>query len=293
VPGLGSPTALNGTIYTPFSPERNNNARLDLIYRGSSRTSVSFFGGYSQLKFIGEPATTAPLLDTSGYTAGMQYTYRLSSHATLGLLYTFQVYQYQDAMQVGSSPRTAVHSGIVSLAWKATPGLSLQVFGGPQYLPAHQIVSDEPTGSVPATTNAPGLWSWTAGGSVSKSTEKTTFQLAAGRAVTDGGGLLTTITSKYATLAVNRRLIRRWTAGCTVTGSQGNTLDYGFGTGKINSLSGTAGLEHAFRQSFTTRLSYTYTRQYSTGSVPFGSNLNHGIVSLTISYQLPKVPLGR
>src|SRR5215472_7868411 len=58
VPGLGSPTALNGTIYTPFSPERNNNARLDLIYRGSSRTSVSFFGGYSQLKFTGEPATS-------------------------------------------------------------------------------------------------------------------------------------------------------------------------------------------------------------------------------------------
>ncbi|HXJ93355.1 MAG TPA: hypothetical protein VMT20_10805 [Terriglobia bacterium] len=293
VPGLGSPTALNGTIYTPFSPERNNNARLDLIYRGSSRTSVSFFGGYSQLKFTGEPATTASLLDTLGYTGGMQYTYRLSGHATLGLLYTFQVYQYQGSVPVGSSPRTAVHSGIVSLAWKATPSVSLQVFGGPQYLPAHQLVTAESTGSAPANTNAPGLWSWTAGGSVSKSTEKTSLQLAAGRAVTDGGGLLATLTSAYATLGLNRRLIRRWSGSCAVTGSQGNTLDYGFGTGKINSLSGTAGLEHAFRESFTTRLSYTYTRQYATGSVPYGSNLNHSIVSLTISYQLPKIPLGR
>jgi hypothetical protein len=293
VPGLGSPTALNGTIYTPLAAQRSNDSRLDIIYRRSSRTSVSFFGGYSQRTLTNQPSSVQSLLDTVGTTGGLLYSYRLSDHATFGMLYTLQILQYQGDVPAGSAPRTVTHSAIGSLTWKATPSVSLQVFGGPQYLPAHQLVADQSTGSAPANTSAPGLWSWAAGGSLAKTTEKTTFQLAGGRALTDGGGLLTTVSNIYATFGVNRRLVRRWSAGCNATGSESTTLNYGLGTGKLNSLSGTVALDHPLSEQLDARLSYTFTRQYSTGMVPFGADLNHSIVSLTISYRLRQIPLGR
>ena len=296
VPGLGGPTALNANIYSPLAAQRSNNSRADLIYRRSSRTSVSFFGGYNKRTISDQPTGVESLLNTVGYASGLQYSYRLSDHATFGTLYTFQVLQYFGNVPVGYPSRTVTHSAIFSLAWKATPSVSLQVFGGPQYLPPHQLVTDPSTGSAPANTKAPGLWSWAAGGSLAKTTEKTTFQLAGGRAVSDGGGLVTTVTNTYATLGVNRRLIRRWSASWNATGSENTTLDYGFGTGKINSLSATAGLDHPLTEQLDARLSYTFTRQYSTGVVPFGAGLNsfnNSIVSLTISYRLPKIPLGR
>jgi hypothetical protein len=137
------------------------------------------------------------------------------------------------------------------------------------------------------------LWPWTAGGSLAKTTEKTGLQFSGGRAVTDGGGLLTTLTSTYATLGLNRRLIRRWSASCSVTGSKGTTLDYGLGTGKIKSLISTVGFDHPLSEQLDGRLSYTFTRQYAAGDVPHGTDLNHSVVSLTIVYQLRKIPLGR
>ena len=295
VPGLGGPTTLNSNIYSPLAAQRSNNSRADLTYRRSSRTSVSFFGGYDKRTISKQPSSVESLLDTVGYAGGFQYSYRLSNHATLGALYTFQDLQYLGNVPVGYPSRTITHSAFLSLGWKATPSVSLQVFGGPQYLPPNQLVTDQSTESAPVNTKTPGLWSWAAGGSLAKTTEKTTFQLAGGRAVTDGGGLLTTVTSTYASLGVNRRLIRRWSASWNATGSEGKTLNYGLGAGKINSLSASAGLDHPLTEQLDARLSYTFTRQYSTGVVPFGSdlNFNNSIVSLTISYQLKKIPLGR
>jgi hypothetical protein len=291
VPGLGSPTALNNNIYTPLAATRSNDSRLDLIYRQSSRTSVSFFGAYDQRSMSNLPAGVQSLLDTTEATGGLQYTYRLSNHTTFGTVYTFETLEYQGTVPLGSAPRVVTHSAILSLAWKATPSISLQVFAGPQYLPAQHVVA-APSGSTVASSAAAGLWSWAAGGALAKSTEKTTLQLAGGRAVTDGGGLLTTVTNTYATLSVNRRLIRRWSAGCNVMGSESKTLNHAL-SGKLESLNGTASLDHPISEQLDARLSYTLTHQNGTGLVPFGAGLNHSIVSLTLSYQLKKIPLGR
>ncbi len=296
VPGLGGPTALNTNIYSPLAAQRSNNSRADLTYRRSSRTSLSFFGGYSKRTISNQPSGVESLLDTVEYSSGMQYSYRLSDHTTFGTLYTFEALQYLGNLPVGYPSHTVTHSAMLSMAWKATPSVSLQVFGGPQYLPPHQLVAGQSAGSVPATTKTPGLWSWAVGGSLAKSTEKSTFQLSGGRAISDGGGLLTTVTSTYATVGVNRRLIRRWSASWSATGSESRTLNYGLGTGKIDSISATGGLDHPLTEELDARLSYTFTRQYSTGVVPFGASLNgfnNSIVSLTLSYQLPKIPLGR
>lgn len=293
VPGLGSPTALNNNIYTPLAAQRSNNSRLDLIYRQSSRTSVSFFGAYDQRSISNQPSGVASLLGTTEATGGMQYTYRLSNHTTFGSLYTFETFEYRGTVPVGSSPRAVTHSAIMSLAWKATPTVSLQLFGGPQYLPAQHVVAGESPGPVVANNIGPSHWSWTAGGSLAKTSEKTSLQLSAGRSVTDGGGLLTTVASTYAKLGLNRRLIRRWTAGCNVIGSESKTLNYGTAGGKLNGLDGTVSLDHPLSEQLDARLSYTFTRQYATGLVPFGADLNHSVVSLSISYQLRKIPVGR
>jgi hypothetical protein len=293
VPGLGPPTALNDNIYTPLAAERSNNSRIDLVHRRSSRTSVSFFGAYNQRTLTNQPSDVQSLLDTKELSSGMLYSYRLSSQTTFGMLYTFQNLQYPGTVPSGSPSRVIVHSGILSMAWKATPSLSLQVFGGPQYLPAQHVVADQSSGSAPSSSNGSGPWSWAAGGALNKASEKTALQLSAGRSVTDGGGLLTAATNTYATLGVNRRLFRRWSGGCNVTGSQSKTLNNGSAPGELKSLSGTVSLDHPLSEQLDARLSYTLTRQYSTGAVPFGSDLNHSIVSFTISYQLKKIPLGR
>jgi len=286
---------LNANIYSPLAEQRSNNSRADLMYRHSSRTSVTFFGAYDKRTMSNQPAGVEPLLETFGYMGGFQYTYRLSDHTTFGALYTYLALQYLGNVPVGSAPRTVTHSPILSLAWKATPSVSLQMFGGPQYLPSHQLVTEQSATSGPASSKAPALWSWAAGGSLARTTEKTTFQLTGGRAVSDGGGLLTTVTSTYATASVGHRLIRRWDASLTATGSKNATLDYGFGTGKISSLTASAGLNHPLTEQLDARISYTFTRQYSTGVVPYGSdlNFNSSLVSLTISYQLKKISLGR
>jgi hypothetical protein len=293
VPGLGPPTALTSNIYTPLAKERDNNSRLDLIYRGSSRTSVSFFGGYDQLTLTNQPSGVQSLLDTRSFTSGLQYAYRLSSHATFGMLYSFQVYEYQGVLPAGVAPRLVTHSSILSLGWQATPSVSLQVFGGPEYVPAQHPATGQASGPALPNTSSGAMWSWTAGGSLSKATEKTTLRLSGGRAVTDGGGFLGTVTNTYASVGVGRRLIRRWSANCNVTGSESRGLNYGFSGGKLTGLNGTVSLDHPLSEQLDARLSYTLTRQYASGSVPFGADLNHSVVSLTISYQLRKIPLGR
>ena len=292
VPGLGSPTALNNDIYMPLAAERANDSRLDLIYRRSSRTSLSLFGGYDQRSITNQPAGVGSLLDTTGVTGGMQYTYRLSNHATFGTVYTFETLKYEGGVPAGYAPRIDIHSAVFSLAWQATPSVSLQVFGGPDYLPAQRLVIDGLAGPTPPNGRSSARWSWTAGGAVSKSTEKTSFSLSGGHTVMDGGGLLTTVTSTYSSIDLNRRLIRRWSAGCNMMGSESNTLNYGSMSGKLKSLNGTVNLGHPLNEQFDARLSYTLTRQYGTGLVPYGAGLNHSVVSLNLSYQLKKIPLG-
>jgi len=294
VPGLGSPTALNNNIYNPFASERSNDARVDIIYSSSSRTSVTLFGGYGQSKYTDQQPDVSGLLNTLGFTGGLQYNYRLSTHSSLGVVYTYQVFQYEGNVAVGSPSRFITNSGVLSLAWQASPSVSVQVFGGPQYLPAEKQFVGASSGSAPTPGNvsSPALWSWTAGGTVTKSSEKTTLHVSVGRSVTNGGGFLTMATNAYADFGVSRRLIRRWSASCDLNGAYSKGLSPGYTGSTIESLNGTVGLEHPLSEHINTSLAYTLTRQNAKGPVPFGADLNHDVVSLTVSYQFTKIPLG-
>ncbi|HEY6273389.1 MAG TPA: hypothetical protein VIX19_15525 [Terriglobales bacterium] len=292
VPGLGSPTTLNNTIYTPFAAQRSNNARLDVTYNSSSRTSVSFFGGYGQTTYTDQQPGVSGLLDTLGFTGGLQYTYRLSAHTSLGMVYTYQVFQYEGNVPVGSPSRFLTNTAALSLAWRASPSFSLQVFGGPQYLPAQNQFARTSSESAPAGSGSPALWSWTAGGTVTKQSEKTTLHLSVGRAVTNGGGLLTMATNAYVDFGVSRRIIRRWSVTCDLNGAYSKGLSPGYIGSTIESLNGTVGLEHPLSEHLNTRLTYTLTRQNATGAVPFGADLNHSVVSLAVFYRFRKIPLG-
>ena len=297
VPGLGPPTTLNQTVYTGFVRQQNNGLRVDAIYQMSGRTSFTLFGGYNQLHFTGQPPNGQRLLNTRGTSGGLQYAYRLSEHTTLGVLYLYQNFDFEGSQSViGAQSRIAVHSVLASFAWQLSPSVALSVFGGPQYIPSEEYFVPSPTlpgGGV--TVGNPlfrSQWNEAAGGTLTKQVEKTAFNLMVQRSVTDGGGLLTAVTSSSLGVGARRKLRRGWDASLNVTYAltDGLTLP-SLPRNNFSSESATLALDHSLSETMTARLSYTFTHQSNVALVPVAATFDRSRVSLSFSYRAKSIPL--
>lgn len=296
IPGLGPPTSLNQTIITPIAPELTNNTRVDAIYHKSTRTSFTIFGSYNRLDFLGESGTGGNFFNTREVDAGMQYNYRVTNHTTVGLQYVFDDMSFGGNSLLLPSSRTVIHSAFLSWAWQPAPSVTITAFGGPQYIlpgayPA-QSGSLPGSGLFPVTGISPPQWQGAAGVTLSKQVRKTAFTLSVMRSASNGGGLLTSVTSSSADVGVRRHFMRRWDVSADAMASRADELGLQFAGGRINSQTATFGISHGLSQRLTASLSYSASREQTNGAVPFAGNFNINRVTLSFSFTAKGVSLG-
>jgi hypothetical protein len=252
----------------------------------SSRTSLTFSGNYNQRKFASQAGSSQPLYNNNSVSGGLQYQYRMTIHTTLGLLLLYQDSTYQGGQILGSRQRSQVASTVVSVSSHLTPTVTVSLFGGPQYI--------RTLGQVLSGTNPAGRVEASGGGSITKEVRKTALNLAVQRAVSDGGGIYTSVVNTSVAFGVRRRLVGRWESSFSGALADADTSLLQLGDSKTETLSGGVDFIRPLRGGGSNfRISYTTTHQLTKGSLPGFVDFDRNQVTIAIDFQLKAIPVGR
>jgi AMIN domain-containing protein len=287
LPGLGSPSSLNNTLFTPTARQLTWSLRIDSSYQASAHDSVGLFVGQSTLDFRQQVSNAGILQNMEEKQAGLLYQHRISRHASLGGNYLFEDIRF------GSDSRTLVHSAFFSYAQQVSPSLTISVFGGPQYSRLHDVVSF-PLG--PFTLHIPifrAEWSWAIGSTLTERLDKTVFQLNAQHQVSNGGGLVSAVVSTAVGASVRRRLPARWDAIWSAAYAQNSGLEPGFSASEYQSETAGFGLERSLTEKLSLRVAYDFLRQRGTGRSSLFGSFDRDLWSVQLSYRFHQIALAR
>ncbi len=287
LPGLGSPSGLNDTLFTPTARQLRLSSRIDASYQVSPHDSLGLFVGQSKLDFRQQFSNPGSVQNTDQKNAGLDYQHRLSPHTTLGM-----DYQYQD-IRFGLDSRARVHSPFFSYAQQLSRSLTLSIFGGPQFSHLREVIV-LPLG--PFTLRIPislATSNWALGGTLTKQLDKTAFQLTGQHQVSDGGGLLGAVVSSSVGTSVRRRLPGRWDASWSAGYADNRSLDTTSSRGAYQSLTAGFGLAHSMTEKLSVRLGYDFIHQRGTGQSQLFGNFDRDLWSVQFSYRFHEIALGR
>lgn len=286
-PGLAPPTSLNQTVISPLAHQFQHDFGFDATYLTSFRTSFRLFGDSLQRDFSQPGSQTTTLLNTNEKNAGLEYRYRLGRASTFGALYLLQDFRF------GLERRLLSHSAFFSYARQVSPSLSFDVFGGPEYTRLHDLVI-LPLGIF--TLNIPIFragWYWSAGGDLTKRSEKTVYQISAQRQVTDGGGFFAAAINSYVGASVRRKLTSRWDGTWRLGYTQTSRLASASLAGRVQGETVSFGLERSLTENLSAQLGYQFNRQRSRGSFRSLADFDRDFVYFGVSYHLGRIPVGR
>jgi hypothetical protein len=287
VPGLGSPSSLNNTLYTPVTRQLTWSSRVDASYQARAHDSIGLFVGDSQLKFTQQVSTAGYLQNQDERQAGLLYEHRLSPHTTVGTNYLFEDIRF------GLDSRTLVHSVFLSYAQQVSRSLTLSVFGGPQYSRLHEVIIF-PIG--PFRFQAPIFqvgWNWSVGGTLTKQLDKTVFQLNAQRQVSNGGGFIGAVVALSGGASLRRRLPGRWDAIWSGSYAKNNSLASGSYASEFHSETAGFGLQRSLTERLNFHIGYDFLHQRGTGELPLFASFDRNLWSAQLSYQFHPIAIGR
>jgi len=287
LPGLGSPSGLNQTVYTPTLRQFSFSSRLDAGYQVGPHDSVELYAGESLLNFDQQVSNVEGLGNTRETDAGLIYQHRISPHATLGLDYLFQNIDF------GPSSRTQVHSGFISYAQQLSPSVTMSVFGGPQHSLSNYIFS---LALGPFLIQAPvssPSWNWALGGTLTKRLNNTVFDLSAQHQVSNGAGLIGAVVGTSAGASVRRRLPGHWDAVWSGSYAKNTDLISRGPASDYQSETAGFGLTHPITDRLSLRVGYDFLHQRGTGQSPLFGEVDRDLVSIQFSYRFHQVSLGQ
>jgi len=274
VPGFGVLDRTNPSFFGPPTQYTSEQTGMDLTYMPAAHTTVGISGTYAANYYEDLVATTLPNRDTHSVGARAFVDQKISPRQSVSLSYGYQVI---------TSPlygRTVTHSVLVFDNWRLNPKFQISIFGGPQYL--------ESVGTTPvigALRLKSGL-SWSAGGTLGWSAERTGASVSVVRQVSDGGGLGGAVQMTSFTGNVSRRITKKWSAdffgGYTWNGSNTSTsLPYS----QIAYASGGLGISREIIRNVSMNVRYEYAHQGTDAGVAFpGILADHNRVQVGLSY---------
>jgi hypothetical protein len=260
-------------------------AGLDLTFVKSRRTSLTFSGGYNQRIFGTQAGTTYSLYNGNGLNGSMEYSYAVTEHTSIGVLVLHQDTTYQGGEVFGNRQRTQIESGLFSVGARLSPTLSVTVYGGPQYI--HSL------GQSSVEAGAAHGFQGAGGGNVTEEVRNTALTFSIYRAVSDGGGLYTSVVNTNAILGVRRRLVGHWDAGVHVGAARVDTSLFQLINENTEALTGGIDINRPLRNGSAFHISYATIHQLSNGIPPVVANFDRNQVSIGFDYRLKAIPLGR
>lgn len=277
VPGL------NATLIAPTSRDYSNSSQGEIVYDVSPRTTLDFTGGYLLQNFSGLNTLSAgvlpvALLDTNGATGTAEYRYRVSERFTAGLRYLYQYFHYG----TGGSDRT--NSGFLTAHWDVKPYASLDLYGGPSDSTAEGTSSLVPV--VSETSRSFHSLSPAFGGSFSLRSDETVFTASAEHLVSNGGGLLMTVSSDYEGGELRHRLGDNWDLILTGGYARVVALQSQTGKGRADTQTLATAFERPLLEKLSVHFEYDYLRQRVNQFVPLGTNVNTNEFSASLLYRM-------
>ncbi|HXR96745.1 MAG TPA: hypothetical protein VN709_02775 [Terriglobales bacterium] len=282
------PLAGNPGVATPYASQWDNITRLDASYQTSQNGSVDVFSSYRLQRFRNVGAN-ASLLDSTDFTTGATYVYRMARNWWVGPTMSFERLRFGDASNAGLTTASG------ALTWQASPVWTLVGFAGAQYVNLNQQFQQNLFGSLVTIQSDSKNWHPQMGGSVERRWDWLSATLSAQRSITDGGGLLTTVTDTFEQLKLalpqDAAQALGWQIDWYLSNNSSRSLSPGFSQGVIRDQR--AGLTISRRLSDRSALEFSdqFVRQRAVG-LPNIDSATRNIATVGLSFRLAGPPQG-
>jgi hypothetical protein len=261
------------SIFSAIGPRYTNTAGVQLNYVLSKRSSLTFGGIYSILRFT-DPGN----IESNDYFGNLGYNYQISRLDTIGVVYRYGAYHYIGTPQ-------AIGDQSIQLAYgrKITGRLALQLTGGPEI--SHFRI---PQGTQNTTRYVAGTGSAT----LTYTLQKGSFSVNYYHGVTPGSGVFLGATTDQVTATASRSLTRVWSGNANLGFSRNHSLNSGQNSGQIglnsnyDTFYGGASVARALGRSANFSLGYTAYYEQASGAVCTGTSCAPSFTTHQISIGL-------
>lgn len=200
--GIGTGFTPGQSVLTPRGQNLTNSSDVELDARLTSRTSLTFVGGYSFLHYFDDN-----LLNFGDAIFQAGYNHLLSRKDTVAVSYTFSAYRYSNIDQ-----SVNLHTIQASYARRVTGKLAFQVAAGPQFAQSRIPITNSTSSTSSAVTSSSQLY-WTLNTSLQYRLRRAAISASYSHGVTGGSGVLAGAESDIVTGTWGEQVSRTFNVG--------------------------------------------------------------------------------
>jgi len=267
--GVGVGVDPSQSIFTAIGPRYSNTFATQVNYQLSARSSVTFGGAYSLLRF-----SQAGNIESDDYIGNAGYNYQVTRKDTLGLIYRYSSFHYIGIDQ-------AIGDQIIQAAYgrKITGRLALQLTGGPDITHFR---------TVQGTNGKTRFVSGSGSATVTYVVPKGSLSLGYFHGVTSGSGVFLGATSDQITGSITRKLTRVWSGDAHAGYARNRNAQTAEGTANLNfdTVFAGASVARPLGRNANFSLGYTAYIEKANGAVCAGANCGSDFTSHQISVGL-------
>jgi hypothetical protein len=283
LPGIGTATG-SGSGFTPgqsiLTPEGQNLSNafaVELDTKLTSRTSLTFVGGYSLLHYFNDN-----FLNYGDASFQVGYNYLVSRKDTVALSYNFSAFRYSN---VDQSLNLNTIQG--SYARRITGRLAFQIAAGPQFVSSRFPITSSTSSTVSPETSSSQLY-WTLNTSLRYQLKRAAISAAYNHGVSGGSGVLAGAETDTATGTYSQRVSRTFNVDLNAgyshnqgiagsAGSEAQTFSYWFSGVNVT---------HPFGRSLDMFMNYQFQYQDANTSGCTGSACTTNTIRHQIAFGL-------
>ncbi len=283
--GLGSAFTPGQSILIGQGQSIGNASDVEADVALSGRSSLTFVGGYSLLRYLG-----SSLLDYNGAIFRVGYNYQITARNTMSVLYQYNRITYDNFDQAISA-----HSAELSYGRRVTGRLAFQVAAGPQITVATVPINGTPVVSGPTAGGPVTQVGWTLNASLNWQMERGGLTAQYFHGVTGGSGVLGGAIEDTFTGTATRQISRTISgsidggysrvAGVPLSdvlagGTPNQNYEYFFGGGSLSRP-----LSRTLALNFSYQLQYQTSNAAVCGGTICGTNIIVHLVSLGVTWR--------
>ena len=224
--GVGSGFTPGQSILTPEGQNLANASAVELDTRLTSRTSLTFVGGYSLLHYFDNN-----LLNYGDASFQAGYNYQISRKNTVAISYNFSAFRYSN---VDQSLNLNTIQG--SYARRVTGKLAFQISAGPQFASSTFPITSSTSSTATGTASTSQLY-WTLNTALQYQLRRAAISASYNHGVSGGSGVLAGAETDIATGSINDRVARTFNVGFTAGYSRNKGIAVSSGSSEAQSYS--------------------------------------------------------